>query len=353
MTARSARNSPRLVRARAPLRLGLAGGGTDLSPYCDRFGGCVLNATIDKYAYATIQPRTDGLVRFVAADRCEAWEGPAESAGDPDGRLTLHRGVYRRIVEEFNGGCPLPLTLTTTLDALPGSGLGSSSTLVVAMVTAYCEWRGLALGEYHIAQVAFEVERRDVGLAGGRQDQYAAAFGGVNFMEFHADDHVIVHPLRVPAWILSELEASLVLFYSGVSRESALIIEEQCRRLTGDTDPGAVQAMHRVKAMAMQMKESLLRGDLAAFVEAMNDSWRAKKRTAACISNAHLDRLHDRIMAAGALAGKVSGAGGGGFLMFFVDPARRMDVIRALDDMPGHVSTCHFTKHGAHAWKIF
>jgi D-glycero-alpha-D-manno-heptose-7-phosphate kinase len=353
MTDRSTRNTPRLVRARAPLRLGLAGGGTDLSPYCDRFGGYVLNATIDKYAYATIQPRADDRVRFVAADRCEAWEGPADEAGEPDGSLKLHRGVYRRIVEEFNGGCPLPLTLTTTLDALPGSGLGSSSTLVVAMVTAYCEWRGLALGEYHIAQLAFEVERHDVGLAGGRQDQYAAAFGGVNFMEFYAHDHVIVNPLRVPAWILSELEASIVLFYSGVSRESATIIEEQCRRLSGETDPGAVQAMHRVKATAMEMKQSLLLGDLRAFVDAMNDAWQAKKRTAASVSNEHLDGLYARAMGAGAMGGKVSGAGGGGFLMFFVDPARRMDVIRALDDAPGHVSTCHFTKHGAHAWKIF
>jgi D-glycero-alpha-D-manno-heptose-7-phosphate kinase len=262
-------------------------------------------------------------------------------------------GVYRRVIHDLNGGRPLSLTLTTTLDALPGSGLGSSSTLVVAMVRAYAEWCGLTLGEYETARLAFEIERRDVGLAGGRQDQYAAAFGGVNFMEFYEGDRVIVNPLRVNSWILSELEASLVLFYSGVSRDSSAIIEEQCRRLSDAADPCAVEAMHRIKASALRMKESLLLGDLSSFVEAMNGTWQAKKCTAGHISNPTLDALHDRGMHAGALAGKVSGAGGGGFVIFFVDPARRMDVIRALDDLPGHVATCHFTKRGAHAWKLF
>jgi D-glycero-alpha-D-manno-heptose-7-phosphate kinase len=353
MIARSIPSAPRLVRARAPLRLGLAGGGSDLSPYCDRFGGYVLNATIDKYAYATIQPRADGRVRLVAADRQQAWEGSPDEALVLDGTLDLHKGVYRRAVEELNGGRPLSVTLTTTLDALPGSGLGSSSTLVVAMVTACAEWCGLRLGEYQTARLAFEIERRDVGLAGGRQDQYAAAFGGVNFMEFYADDRVIVNPLRVNTWILSELEASLVLFYSGVSRDSSVIIAEQCRRLSDETDAAAVEAMHEVKTSALHMKESLLLGDLSSFVEAMNGTWQAKKRTAHDISNAQLDGLHARAMQAGALGGKVSGAGGGGFLVFFVDPARRMDVVRSFDGVPGHVSTCHFTEHGAHAWKLF
>jgi D-glycero-alpha-D-manno-heptose-7-phosphate kinase len=353
MIGRSIPSQPRLVRARAPLRLGLAGGGSDLSPYCDRYGGFVLNATIDKYAYATIQPRADGRVRLVAADQRQAWEGSPEAACELDATMSLHKGVYRRAVQELNGGRPLAITLTTTLDAPAGSGLGSSSTLVVAMVTACAEWCGVTLGDYQTAQLAFDIERRDVGLAGGQQDQYAAAFGGVNFMEFSADDRVIVNPLRVKTWILSELEASLVLFYSGVSRDSSTIIEEQCYRLTDGIDPGAVEAMHAVKVSALRMKESLLLGDLQAFVAGMNCSWLMKKRTARDISNPLLDRLHARVMNAGALGGKVSGAGGGGFLMFFVDPTRRMDVVRALDGVPGQLSTCHFTKRGAHAWKIF
>jgi D-glycero-alpha-D-manno-heptose-7-phosphate kinase len=352
MTVRSTPDRPRVVRARAPLRLGLAGGGSDLSPYCDQFGGYVLNATIDKYAYATIQPHEPGRVKLVAADRQQTWEGTFEDAERLDGTMDLHKGVYRRAVQMLNGGRPLAIALTTTLDALPGSGLGSSSTLVVAMVTAYAAWCGVTLSEYETARLAYEVERRDVGLAGGRQDQYAAAFGGVNFMEFYADERVLVNPLRVKGWILSELEASIVLFYSGVSRNSSIIIDEQCRRLSDVADTEAIEAMHEVKASALRMKESLLLGDLRAFVESMNGAWLAKKRTARNISNPQLDALHARVMDAGAIGGKVLGAGGGGFLMFFVDPTRRMDIVRALDDMPGHVSTCHFTKSGAQAWTL-
>jgi D-glycero-alpha-D-manno-heptose-7-phosphate kinase len=351
MIVRSTRDTPRLVRARAPLRLGLAGGGSDLSPYCDTYGGYVLNATIDKYAYATVVPRTDGRVRLVAADRHQEWEGTFdELMQEQNAALDLHRSAYCRVVRELHGGQPLAITLTTTLDALPGSGLGSSSTLVVAMVTAMAAWCGVRLNGYETARMAFQIERCDAGLAGGRQDQYAAAFGGINFMEFYAGERVLVNRVDVEPAVLSELEASLMLLYSGVSRHSSAIIEEQRLRLTDD--PEAVEAMHEMKAGAVRMRESLRRGDLSSIVSSMNDTWELKKRTAHAISNPFLDNLLDRVMEAGGLAGKVSGAGGGGFLIFFVDPARRMDVARALEGTGGNLSTCHFTQQGAYAWSV-
>jgi D-glycero-alpha-D-manno-heptose-7-phosphate kinase len=342
-----------IIRARAPLRLGLAGGGTDVSPYCDRYGGLVLNATIDKYAYTVLQPgRNEDGVRFVATDKQEEWAGNAASELPLDGRLDLHKGVYNRIVREFNSGRPLPLNLTTHTDAPPGSGLGSSSTLVVSMIKAFVEWLNLPLGEYDIARLAYEIERKDVGLSGGRQDQYAATFGGFNFMEFHPQERVVVNPLRIKNWIISELEASLLLYFGGVSRDSAQIIDEQTRNVQHD-DYAVIDAMHALKQESIAMKESLLKGDFDGLVQSMEAGWEAKKRMAQSISNPQIEASYELAKQAGTRAGKISGAGGGGFMMLLVDPVRRMDVIRALSTTQGQVHSCHFTEIGTQGWKIY
>jgi len=341
-----------IVRSRAPLRLGLAGGGTDVSPYCDQHGGAVLNFTIDLYAYTIIEPADDGLVRFAAPDVDGAFEAPLEAAMEVADPLILHRAVYCRIMAMFNGGRPMSCRITTFCDAPPGSGLGTSSTMVVSLVKAFVEWLNLPLGDYEIAHLAFEIERIDAGLSGGRQDQYAATFGGMNFIEFHPDDRVIVNPLRVKNWIISELEASLLLFDTGVSRSSASIIRQQVDNLT--TGGGAtLEAMHAIKQDAFRMKECLLKGDFDTMAACMRQSWDAKKQLADEISNSDIDRIHDAAMQAGARAGKISGAGGGGFITFLVAPTRRVDVIRALRHQPGAVTPCHFTRHGTEGWKIY
>jgi D-glycero-alpha-D-manno-heptose-7-phosphate kinase len=341
----------KLIRARAPLRLGLAGGGTDVSPYCDEFGGSVLNATLDKYAYAIIETDCAQGLAFVAADRGTQWAGPITPSVVPDGPEALHKAVYNRIVREFNAGAPLSLTLTTYCDAPPGSGLGSSSTLVVAMIKAFQELLRLPLGEYEIAQLAFDIERNELGLSGGRQDQYAATFGGFNYMEFYGGGRVIVNPLRIKNWIISELEASLVLYFTGISRESAQIIDQQQRNVK-DRNEQAIQAMHEVKREAVAMKEALLKGDFDALAESLRQSWASKKRMAASVSNSTIDAVLDTAMGAGARAAKVSGAGGGGFMMLLVDPVRRMDVLRALKGCGGQAMDCQFTKHGTQGWMI-
>ncbi len=345
----SHRTTHRMVRARAPLRLGRAGGGTDVSPYCDQFGGYVLNATIDKHAFAVLSPREDGKVRFVAADHSRETEYAAARTLEFDGALDLHKGVYNWAVRNLNDGMPLPVTLTTFSDAPAGSGLGSSSTMVVAMIRAFCEYTRTILGEYDIAHAAYEVERKDVGLAGGRQDQYSAVFGGCNFMEFYADDRVVVNPLRIKKSILFELEASLVLYFTGVSRESASIIAEQ-RRNMQNQEGSAIAALHDLKQEALAMKESLLKGDFDAFVDSMRRSWDSKKRTAHSISNTDINAIYEAALANGARAGKVSGAGGGGFMMFFANPEQRMQLIRTLEKFGGNVLNCQFTRHGAESW---
>jgi D-glycero-alpha-D-manno-heptose-7-phosphate kinase len=341
-----------IVRSRAPLRLGLAGGGTDVSPYCDEHGGAVLNATIDLYAYTVIEPADDGRVRFAAPDIGGSFEAAADEPVQIDDPLILHRAVYRRIIRQFNGGRPLPCRITTFCDAPPGSGLGTSSTMVVSLLKAFVEWLNLPLGEYEIASLAFEIERIDAGLGGGRQDQYAATFGGVNFMEFHPNERVIVNPLRIKNWIISELETSLVLFDSGVSRSSARIIKQQTDNLTHHSGT-TMEALHAMKEDAFSMKEFLLKGDFDSLAGCMRRSWDAKKRLADSVSNSLIDHVVESALDAGARAGKISGAGGGGFITFLVDPKRRVDVIRALSRHEGRVMTCHFTRHGTEGWKIF
>jgi D-glycero-alpha-D-manno-heptose-7-phosphate kinase len=341
-----------IIRSRAPLRLGLAGGGTDVSPYCDQYGGAVLNVTIDQYAYTIIEPTEDGRVSFTASDIGCCFEAAADEVMELADPLILHRAVYRRIIAQFNDGRPLPCRITTFCDAPPGSGLGTSSTMVVSMVKAFVEWLNLPLGEYEVAHLAFEIERIDAGLSGGRQDQYAATFGGVNFIEFHPEDRVVVNPLRIKNWIISEMETSLVLFDSGISRSSAQIIKEQTDNLTSRAGT-TLEAMHAIKDDAFHMKECLLKGDIDGFAVCMRKSWDSKKRLANNVSNSHIDNIIQSALDAGARAGKVSGAGGGGFVTFLVAPERRMDVMRALARQDGQAMVCHFTRHGTEGWKIF
>lgn len=342
---------PSVIRARAPLRLGLAGGGTDVSPYCDEHGGCVLNVSIDRYAYATLTPTADGQVHFAAADRQQQVSLPASPRLALNGELDLHKAVYNRMVADFNGGEPMALALTSYCDAPVGSGLGSSSTLVVAMVKAFMEHLNLPLDDYHLAALAFQIEREDCGLQGGRQDQYAATFGGFSFMEFYGGGRAVINSLRIKNWIACELEASLVLFDTGVSRESARIIADQSANVKGG-HLDALEAMHRMKQEALQMKECLLKGDFDGIVASMQEGWANKKRSASKVSNPAIDTVFQAALAAGARAGKISGAGGGGFIMFYVDPARRMDVVRCLRSHGGQVSHAHFTHQGTQAWRL-
>lgn len=342
----------KLVRARAPLRLGLAGGGTDVAPYCDLHGGFVMNAAIDKYAYAMVQESADKYWRLESLDHDKHWSGQQGGLDDMTmpNEVRLLAGCYRRISRDYLNNELLPIHLRTWSDAPPGSGLGSSSTLVVAIITALAEYFSLPLGEYEIAHLAYEIERKDLGLSGGKQDQYAAAFGGFNFMEFHPEDRVIVNPLRIKEWVARELEASLVLYFTGVSRESARIIDEQVKNASSGGGR-SVEAMHELKQEAVLMKEALLKGDFDAFAATFQRGWQAKKRTAHSISNPMIDEVERVAMSNGARATKVSGAGGGGFMMFVCDPRDRIRLVRMLNAQGGKLLDFHFNPQGAVAWR--
>ncbi|MFZ4456094.1 MAG: dehydrogenase [Bacteroidales bacterium] len=340
-----------IIRSKAPLRLGLAGGGSDVSPYSDVYGGLILNATINQYAYCTIEERTDSIISLNAPDIAISKEYQSSLLLPIDGTLDLHKGVYNRIVRDYQLQ-PLSFSITTYSDAPPGSGLGSSSTMVVAILKAFVEWLNLPLGEYDIAHLAYDIERKDLKLSGGKQDQYAATFGGFNFMEFKADDVVIVNPLRVKRWIIDELEASMILYYTGASRSSAAIIDEQTKN-TSSGNVVAIEAMHQIKQSSLEMKEAVLKGDIKRFADILGEAWENKKKMAHSITNDSINSVFEAAKKAGAIAGKVSGAGGGGFIMFIVNPIHKVNVVNVLSKLDGHVVDFQFSDGGCHGWKIF
>lgn len=339
-----------IIRSKAPLRLGLAGGGTDVAPYSELYGGSILNATISMYAYATISPRKDGKILLNAIDRKEQYELKSEDHLTIDGKLDLHKGIYNRVVKNFTG-IPLSFELSTYVDAPPGSGLGSSSTLVVAILGAFAEWLGLPLGEYDLAHLAFEIEREDLNMAGGKQDQYAATFGGVNFMEFSEKDNVIVNPLRIREKYLDELAHNLVLYHTETSRLSSKIIEQQSTNVSNKNET-TILAMHKLKEQAIRMKEALLKGQLDKIGEILDFGWQYKKNMASGITNPLIDEIYSMAMKSGATGGKISGAGGGGFMFFYCPGTTRSKVVEALKQFGGQTKRYEFTSKGLSSWTI-
>ncbi|MFY7651500.1 MAG: dehydrogenase [Chitinophagaceae bacterium] len=338
-----------IYRSKAPLRIGLAGGGTDVSPYSDEFGGAILNATISLYAHASIEPLEKNTIELIAFDRNETETFSFQSFLPINGTLDLLKGVYNRIQTDYPGLIKTGFRLSTAVDAPAGSGLGTSSTLVVAIIGAFVEMLQLPLGDYDIAHYAYEIERNDLQLTGGRQDQYAATFGGVNFMEFYANDKVIVNPLRVRQEYLNELEHNLLLFFTATSRESAIIIQEQQKNVHNKKQ-SSIAAMHQMKEQAKMMKEALLKGQIHEIGHILDYGFLQKKQMANSISNPLIENIYHAAKFAGATGGKISGAGGGGFMTFYCPNNTRYAVMNALEAFGGQFKQYHFTQNGLTTW---
>jgi D-glycero-alpha-D-manno-heptose-7-phosphate kinase len=333
---------------KAPFRLGLAGGGTDVSPYCDIHGGAVVNATISLYAHASILPRNDGKIVFIQQNSGKRWEGLASEILEIDEDFFLQQGIYNHIVKHY-AHRPLSFELVTSMDVPTGSGLGTSSTLVVAIIAAFAEWLKLPLGNYDLARMAYEIERIDLHKNGGRQDQYAATFGGFNFIEFRPNDTVIVNPLDLDKNFTNDLAYSLVLFYMKTSRASANIIATQQENVRkGKTE--AIEATHQLKQSTWAMKEALLQADLNKLGQIMDESWQNKKKLSAHITNSKINAIYDAAKVAGAVGGKISGAGGGGFMMFCCPEHTKTKVVQALLQLGGQVFPYSFVNQGVEKW---
>lgn len=339
-----------IFRSKAPLRIGLAGGGTDVSPYSDLYGGAILNATVSLYAYANIEPLAEKQIILQAMDRNEEQNHAWHTHLPINGELDLLKGVYNRIQQDY--GIPeTGFRLSTYVDVPAGSGLGTSSTLVVAIIGAFAEMLRLPLGEYDIAQLAYDIERRDLNMAGGKQDQYAATFGGVNFMEFLADEQVIVNPLRIKQQYLFELENNLLLYYTATSRESARIIEKQSANVI-DKKSTSIEAMHQLKHQAQLMKEVLLKGRIHEIGAILDFGFQQKRQMAEGITNPLIEEIYETAKKAGATGGKISGAGGGGFMTFYCPGISKYQVTEALSRFGGQVKSYQFVDHGLTSWTI-
>ncbi|MEE3694146.1 dehydrogenase [Campylobacter sp. CLAX-22107-21] len=338
----------KIIRSLTPLRLGLAGGGTDIDLYANKYGGCILNATISMFIHCTIHERNDGVIVFDSPDTDSYCEYKAVKYLEFDGNLDLYKAVYNRLVKDFDLPV-LSFSLHTYSDAPSGSGLGGSSTLVVGIIAAFAEWLHLPLGEYDMARLAFEIEREDMSITGGAQDQYAATFGGFNFMEFYNDKRVIVNPLRVKHWIIRELENQIVLYFTNIRRAAKDLEEQKKGRLVGGE---SLEAMHSIKQDAFDMKESLLKGNFSDVARILGKSWESKKTLAGIVSNTEIDKIYNIAMENGAYSGKTSGAGAGGFMFFMVDPTKKYRLIKELEKEQGYVADFHFTREGVIAWTI-
>jgi D-glycero-alpha-D-manno-heptose-7-phosphate kinase len=333
----------RLIRAKAPLRVSFAGGGTDVPPFPEREGGLVLSATINRYAYGALAPREDGNIGVESVDFGMSVDYGSEDSLAFDGKLDLVKGAIRKL---GRGGFDLFLHS----NAPPGSGLGSSSSVMVTLIGLLKEYHRLPLTDYEIAELAFAVERHDLAIKGGLQDQYAATFGGFNFIEMNGE-RVIVNSLRIPHDTIHELEHGMLLCYTGRTRQSDHIIDDQTQRFVASEEV-ALTGLRKQKELAVEMKNALLRRRVNDFGELLGTAWEFKKKMSPRITTGFIDEAYDAAMRAGALGGKVTGAGGGGYMLFYCPFHLKHRVADALIGLGGEVTEFEFAPNGLTTWAI-
>lgn len=330
-----------VYRGRAPLRISFGGGGTDVAPFCEEQGGAIIGSTINKYAYCSVVPRDDDEIIVHSLDFDMTIKFNAKENFIYDGKLDLVKAAMKAM--DINQGCEVYLQC----DAPAGSGLGTSSTVMVAILKALARWKNAELEGYELADLAYQVERIDLGISGGYQDQYAATFGGFNFIEFHGRNQVVVNPLRIRKEIINELQYNMLLCYTGGIHVSANIIDDQVKNYSKKE---GFEAMCEVKQLAYDMKDALLTGQLNEFGRLLDDGWEAKKRMSTKITNPQIDMLYQSAKSAGALGGKLLGAGGGGFLLIYCPYNVRHEVARRLEAAGGQLTDWVFELRGAQSW---
>lgn len=331
-----------MLIGRSPVRISFAGGGTDLPSYYEQFGGCVLSTSINKYFYTILCKRSDGRVQVISSDlRLFGNWSDLRTLPTQGGGLEIPLAVLKDLGADFSGD------LFLASEIPPGTGLGSSASVCVNLLKVLTTYLHAPLSNYDLAERAYRITRFGLGRHVGKQDEYAAAFGGLNFIRFHQDDTTQVEPLQLDPAVLSALQSNLMLFFTGAAHHSWDLLAGQEQSTRQPAGP-AVEALHELKEAAVRMKEALLCGDLEHFGHLLDDAWQAKKRVSLHISTPRIDRLYEAARENGALGGKITGAGGGGFLLLYAAPSCQQAVREALQAEGLQEMAFAFDAHGAH-----
>lgn len=332
--------------ARAPMRISFGGGGTDLPAYYEKYGGMVVSTTINHYAYTILTPGDPHSLQVVSADYHTFYRRPPCEDLLWDGDLALPKAVINHF-EVQNG-----VNIFLASQIPPGTGLGSSGSVAVALIKALAFWCGLDLSPYEVAEMACFIEIEKMGMPVGKQDQYAAAFGGLNCITFKKDGTVVVEPLHLPEGILQRFQKWMMLFFTGTSRQSSTILRYQ-KRASEKGEYPVVERLHAIKELASHMQDALGRGDLEGFGELLHLSWLNKRGLVRTISNQFIDKCYTAAREAGAIGGKITGAGGGGFMMLCCPPERQAEVTKVLEGLGLRRMNFAFDQEGAQVmWAV-
>jgi len=328
------------IISRAPVRISFGGGGTDLASYYEKYGGVVVSAAINKYFYTVLELREDERIQLISSD------------------LQINLTVRDFYDLKFGEGLDIPvavikhfgvergMNMFMASEIPPGTGLGSSGAVTVNIINVINHLEHLNMGKQEIAETAYHIEHDELGMPIGKQDEYAAAFGGLNFMRFERD-RITVEPLQIKEEAKQRLEEDIMLFFTGRTRQSSHILksqDESCR----DDEGLVIESLHNIKRIALEVKKALEEGDLRRFGELLHESWENKKKLAHGISNERIDSIYNTALQKGAVGGKLTGAGGGGYMMLYCEKRYQKDVQKALEGLGMQRIFFRFDMHGAH-----
>ena len=333
------------IQARAPLRISFAGGGTDITPYFEEHGGVVLSTTINKYAHALLISTPSSHIEIKDLDQGTVVKYSINEQLAYDGNADFAKAIinYFQMKHSLTG-----FRLYISTDVPRMSGLGASSASVVALISLFQRWLSLPMKSPEIAELAYQIERVHLGMLGGKQDHYAATFGGLNLIEFFKE-RVVVNRLRIEKAVISQLENCTLLCYTGIRRVSEKIIENQLNNYLSQKYQ-TVTAMAELKQLALEMKQALLNESLETFGELLHQAWISKKKMTEQITNDSIDQMYETARKHGALGGKLLGAGGGGYLFFLCPIHKTTHVAQKLEQVGGRIVRFAFDFKGVQSW---